>query len=498
MQENKFENQVRDLLYDHQVTAPDVISKVFEKRTPLHIFRNRLLLNKYKLLAAGLMISVLAFLFTLQFDKTKSEPPVLVENQTGNSQTIIHDETLITDSKNDQQIVVELPNDYAEAVEINKTPILSGTQISNDDSNQDNFGPLVSQHTQQNKVLQTLNDVNNSRQTTQSRSDVPNQIQISEASVDISQVDKLGSEPIREAIISSIQEVDDEIVVEIPAHVEVENTNDPSNLKQVFDKATESSSTDNAITTGEDEDFGLTKTKMSRFSITIGAGPGIGSRKVASGGDHETVVARDNTETQRLSFSTDLLLNYKASSNVEFFSGASLFNRREKMSYEHAVQVTETNITSKKVIEYHPVFGTREITVFDTAYNTKDVNVSGSHNNSYKHVTIPLGIRYTLYRSKTLGVYGSAHFGFEIMTQTEGYILDGQYNEVNLSDGFSRTSLGSSAGISGGVAILLNERLNLLIEPRTTWYLKPTNSPNYPINQLDRGSSLLIGLKYSL
>ncbi|MBO6518348.1 MAG: hypothetical protein JJ975_17570, partial [Bacteroidia bacterium] len=64
MKGSNFEDRIKDLLHEHTETAPDVMNKVFEKRTALYVFRNRLVLHKYKLIAASLGLAALFFLFS--------------------------------------------------------------------------------------------------------------------------------------------------------------------------------------------------------------------------------------------------------------------------------------------------------------------------------------------------------------------------------------------------------------------------------------------------
>jgi hypothetical protein len=75
MQDKNFEHQVKDLLYNHEEAAPNVMNNVFEKRTPLYVFRNKLILNKYKLIAAAALIGVLAFLANYNLNRSEIVEP---------------------------------------------------------------------------------------------------------------------------------------------------------------------------------------------------------------------------------------------------------------------------------------------------------------------------------------------------------------------------------------------------------------------------------------
>jgi len=84
------------------------------------------------------------------------------------------------------------------------------------------------------------------------------------------------------------------------------------------------------------------------------------------------------------------------------------------------------------------------------------------------------------------------------VTKTSGTILNDQYQELSLDNGFGRTSLGNMVGVNAGVSFLVDERLSVLTGLRGKMFLNPTNNQDYPINQYDKGFGLMVGLKYDL
>src|SRR5210317_865424 len=63
MKINEFEKGIKDLLHDQHEAAPDVLGNIFEKRTPLYILKNKLLLSKYKLIAAAVVTGAVIWLW---------------------------------------------------------------------------------------------------------------------------------------------------------------------------------------------------------------------------------------------------------------------------------------------------------------------------------------------------------------------------------------------------------------------------------------------------
>lgn len=489
MQDKNFENQVKELLYNHSETAPNVMGKVFEKRTPLYVFKNRLILHKYKLMAAAVLIGLIAFLFNTPIDKSQTNTPV-AEQTTAPSENL-------PNNNNDQTSDPAIAQNDTESnmVEDNPYKEESTNQVAQDVSDQSHTTVETNTHTNtpstsENNRRSEITG-NRANQSIISQNDVPtitpdNDNAIAEGSAFENNVDKTSEKPIpseqpevkEKQIVDNVEKVDNEPKVNSAESIVETTTSD-----------------DNGV---GDDDFDVPTTKPSKFSLSFGTIVGVGGRSLDQSGDNATIDMRNSSESQKLSYGAEILLNYRLSNNLDIYSGLSFYDRREGMRYDYTTQVTDMQVQSKKVIEHHPVFGTREITVYDTSYSTRNVQANGDYNNSYKHVFIPVGLRYTLYYSDRWGVHMSFNGGLEVVTQTTGTILTDQYQELSLDKGFARTSAGGMVGLGIGGSYLLNDRLSLLGEFKGNIFLDPTNGPAYPINQTDRGYGLMLGLKYDL
>jgi hypothetical protein len=523
MQENNFENQVKDLLYNRSEAAPDVMSKVFEKRTSLYVFRNRLILHKYKIIAAAMLIGVLGFLFINQDKNTEVVNPAVVSNENINASSEQEQESItpITGNPGMSQTDIDSENDFHSYQDEEQNQIEADQQNSGSGATSaaDQDVPVL--NAQENKEADQraqlenyLNNLKGGKSGTGDQGPEKQDQMASDEGSDITNTDSKGEfgndMNSYDQIVDADEGKADSIIVQNSDDTETSKTNsiEDSNIKSNDETLNDQVKTEVVeanpkaeVDESTDEDFPgseVPKTKTSRFSLSLTAGPGVGSRLLDNGGDLQTIVARDATETQQISFTTELLLNYRVSGNLDAFIGVNYYNRKEKMVYDFTTEVTEMNITSKKVIEHHPVFGTREITVYDTTMDTKNIRSNGDSKNSYKHVYVPLGLRYTLYYNDRLGIFVAANGGLEIMTKASGSVINGQYEEVKLDRDFSRTNVGGVIGASVGASYLLNERITLMGEVRGNLFESPTNNEKYPIVQKDQGYGLMLGLKYNL
>ncbi|MFT5725605.1 MAG: hypothetical protein ACI9JN_002731, partial [Bacteroidia bacterium] len=308
MQEKNFEHQVKDLLYDHQEAAPDVMSKVFEKRTPLYVFRNRLILNKYKLLAASLVIGLVIVYFGLVNKPNNQIKEAVVSSETTQSQSVEQqaqrDATELTDlNTSTQEQVTETTTDVATT----SPNVVEGTSESTP------------------SVLPSVAVIDNGAQIeTQSQAidnQIENQVQnandlaVSESSTEVNHIDAANN------IESTNPQI---IVVEQP---DVSNDNQQSESKELpvvvvandqsdvviaaSDKdVSEEASNDAGEATDDAGEFEMPKTKLSNWSVSLGYGLGLGNRTLDNAGDKQIVAARNNSESQKLSYTTDLFVNY--------------------------------------------------------------------------------------------------------------------------------------------------------------------------------------------
>lgn len=498
MRENNFENKVKDLLYDHQEAAPDVLGKVFQKRTPLYILRNKLILNKYKLLAASIAVGFFIGLFSLFNDLFQDDNNVV--DNTGTESTITQpsqkSENADVTDYTDNKIQAEESNDNSNAASpLNKmdkavSNMLNDTRKPNTglSTNSTNNGSIVSTNDDSPKATPIYNiDVKpgNSDEATNDLNNVKGQQvasadQNSEKATDSKNI-TTDAEP-----QNNISEVEDKGAI-------VKDDRNPSEIET----SSNVNEADQTQEPGNGEEFELPKTLPSKWSISFGAGLGLGNRDLESK-DASSMIVRNQSEKQSLSYSTELMLNYAATEQLDVFIGANLFKRRESMVYEYPYTVTNQNITSKVVIQQHPVFGPRPVTVYDTTYTTEDKLNSGSSNNVYNHITVPLGLRYTLQYNERLGISMSLSGGLEVVTSAKGMVLDGAYNEISLSNSYNKPAFGKVLGCGIGLSYKMNENWSLLFEPRGMWYLSPSSIDGTNVNQWEQGYNAMFGLKFRL
>jgi hypothetical protein len=508
MQDKNFEHQVKDLLYNHEEAAPNVMNNVFEKRTPLYVFRNKLILNKYKLIAAAALIGVLAFLANYNLNRSEIVEPSI---ETVTEQPVI--------AQSDNQVSATLPAEST-AIDIQHTDVVNDVtankpanvtvneQKSAKTTNEGSFDNVRT--TKQEEINQMpvdskgRNNVDQHKGAEEGKSDADWNTNKAQNVADASTKDQgelkdntLAQQANDEGVAENDNNNADRNQENISTENETDNTVETKQDIAAVDESKPSTDATNATDAIGDEDFGLTKTTARNWSVSLNTIIGSGSRNLDQSGDIATVVVRDNTESNQLSYGTELLLNYRLLDNLEAFGGVGFFNRRESMNYYQQSFVTDMNVTSKQVIEQHPVFGTRKVTVYDTTYNQRSVEATSAYNNSYKHFYVPVGLRYTLY-GKKLGIHLAVNGGLEVMTKTSGVVLNDKYKEVVIDEGFARTRMGNMVGVGFGVTMLAKERLNILAEVKGNFFLSPTNGASYPVNQNDLGYGLSLGLKYDL
>ena len=503
MKQQSFEDKVRDLVYHHEEAAPDVMGKVFEKRTPWYVLRNKLSLYKYRIAAAVALIAGLFLLFNPFGKPTTNEnanTPVsteqIAESTTSPIRKDIEPANSAGHNTDANQVVVEgSGTDNQTGAEVNPSYTSGGSTISTKSA-----------------PANPANDVTDGP-TSPSQPDgiIPSDGEV--VSSDDSHVDEgePGTNPVKPNADEDIdgQTGEGEIAQNDSDVTEGNRTSEdggnPGEETVVEDKTVDVANADQPADSegvndiNEDEDpLGTTPTTpIRKWSIGMSYGPSTGNRRFDNVGEASLVNARNAAEKNLYSHSAEVTLNYAATPNIDFYVGLNYFNRRERMNYVQTTTTTSVDVTSRQVVEYHPVFGPRTITVYDTVTNSVTVENNITSLNNYNHYIIPLGFRYTLYANKNLGIFINGNAGLELMTRAKGQVLGVNNELVDLSN-FGRTQFGTSLSAGAGMALRMNDRMTALFEPRATFYLSPTNNQDYALNQWDQGYGLMVGLKYGL
>lgn len=497
MDGNNFEDKIKEMLYHHEeVAPPNLMDKINKRRTPLYVLRNKVLLNKYRLLAASVAVGFLLFLFGNIGNWGVNN----VQNEGSHSEELVHSGNTETNTNTlSGSNVDEKSNPAAETDQAGQN-LIKDESIENagDHNSISNTGTVTN-------VTSDENASGNRIERSNARENQPE-------TVEQPQITDPSEQSDQPEIAESGQEKEN--MPSTPESDDASDDNTTTGNDQVSEKGQEIASDDQPADNKEDvaesgdmdnegdnggQEIVPPLRKPGKWSISLAYGAGIGGRSFEENTDESrTIDVRNESEKQLYSHAADLSVSYKLSDQLEVYSGLNYFNRREKMSFERVTESTQMHIDSREVIEYHPIYGPRTVTLYDTSYQTLKVKENLSSNNSYRHVTVPLGLKYTLYYGEKLGFYMNGNMGLEVYTKTEGVILDGDLNEVNLSSNFSRTRLGTSLSAGMGVVYRMNDRMFALFEPRATLYLSPVNNDSYRLNQLDQVGGLYIGLKYGL
>ena len=496
MKINEFEKGIKDLLHDHHEAAPDVLGNIFEKRTPLYILKNKLLLNKYKLIAAAVVTGAVIWLWPFNTSQNADSGVVETTETIQGQDYVSSDKSDNTSISNDYSEATDNPTETSKSVnpdeqsaivnydasDVAADVSINQTASSRDESNVPNDAHVSGEPT--NTVKAT--DANKENEKTSENQDVTDKITMSEGVNNNTNTETNSVKPVQEQTDKQGNNQND-LKEQIATTEEMEN----------MESAPASSMDESAMGSN---DYELPVVKPSKLSVSLRTGPGLGGRTLEGNGEAQStnkIVNRIESEKQVVSLATTARLHYQVSGNLEVYTGIDYFNRRERMSFDKDIPFSETTIRSKTVIKQHPVLGPQQVTVHDTTTTVGVRNKQASHLNQYTHVSVPLGVQLTLYANNKLGVYMSVDGGLEVFTRSKGFIADDQWNTIELGKAYDRTSLGYTFGCGAGASYLLTNRLSAVAGIRGTYFLTPV-SENRNVLQSDYGYGLLLGLKFVL
>ncbi len=499
MKQQSFEDKVRDLVYHHEEAAPNVMDKVFEKRTPWYVLRNKLSLYKYRIAAAVAVIAGILMLINPFGKPTTSEnvnTPVVAEQPINQTTTSTNENSTQGEvTTNNEQIDDHLTDDN------------TVNNVATGDAQEVDDNSVVIVENQPNNTPQTIgseaegSSPSNPAETNPAQDENPTPEVVTTNSGDDgstepgSDTDQPGVEDDQsnDADNTEIAQKDGDNQDKAP-ETEDDQQNADADIAQADD-----TKSDQANDVNDDQDMMGTApaTPVRKWSVAMSYGPSTGNRRFDNVGESSLINARNDAEKALYSNTAEVTLNYSISPNIDAYLGVNYFNRRERMNYVEMHTTSSTEVTSRQVIEYHPVYGPRTITVYDTVTNHVTVENNVTSLNNYNHFVVPLGFRYTLYLNKNLGIFINGSAGLEFMTRANGQVL-GANNQLTDLSGFGRTQFGASLSGGAGAAVRLNDRMTALFEPRATFYLSPTNNQDYTLNQWDQGYGFMIGLKYGL
>jgi len=519
---DEFEKLVQDKISGHEVQAPDVFSQIVAKRTPLHIFKNKLFLNRYKILgAAAIIMAILLFVFPI--DKKGLGEHGLDGNFITNTipeSTESADDNINIDSRNQDDIVQEDMDNAS----VQENPVVANIPSESANSNIENE---IFERTESDKIKgdETSGDINsefvedNNADASDATATPGNEGIVNGNSGQAEDQNQVSPEnPVVKSEDSGTGEDSDSEVSpfkeDIPSEEEVDGANDdaPSsesaediaqeiNDDSDSDKSVEIANAEDVNTTSEtaepsiNDDPDLQNLPIKKASVLISGGVSFAGRDLSNGSDLKAL--RNQSERNLMSFNFGAVLNYEISKNLEFFSGLEYSDRREEMRHQSTNKFMAEEVKTKRVKVIDPVEGEKWIDVDYKEWVEKTEVEQMASNNSYKRIVVPIGLRYNIYKNQ----FSFSPFvagGIQVYQKYDGNILKSAKEMESLSHGSFGAEIGQiEAKLGLDAAYRLNQRLSIIVQPSVKYFLNPVNGPSYILRQRDKALDVDLGIKYN-
>ena len=210
---------------------------------------------------------------------------------------------------------------------------------------------------------------------------------------------------------------------------------------------------------------------------------------------------RDSAESLRLAYSALMRINLFVTKNIFIHTGISFSQRQEKFSIAYKWQSHEDYIDSTKFVTYiDPFEGNIIYKTYDTLDYVTTHKDTITHDVRMTFIAIPAMIGYK-WLGKRSGIALQAGVIYNLLFKQKGTVANYNYaaNDVsnnNQNPFKKRAGLSLSAGISTNYR--LNDKLDLLIEPHSSYILKSITNADYPVQQKLFTYGLNIGLRLKL
>jgi hypothetical protein len=216
---------------------------------------------------------------------------------------------------------------------------------------------------------------------------------------------------------------------------------------------------------------------------------------------NDFISRRDSAESIRLAYSALMRINLFINRNFYFNTGISFSQSKEKFSIIHKWQTHEDYIDSTKYVTYvDPFAGNIIYKTYDTLDYVRTHKDTVNHNLTKTFLDVPVMIGYK-WLGKKSGIAIQAGVIWNLLFKQKGIIANYNYNVADVKQA-SENPFNASAGLSIGGAISTNykltEKLDLLIEPHTRYFIKPISNTNYPVQQKLFTYGLNVGLRLKL
>ena len=210
---------------------------------------------------------------------------------------------------------------------------------------------------------------------------------------------------------------------------------------------------------------------------------------------------RDSAESLRLAYSALMRINLFVTKNIFIHTGISFSQRQEKFSIAYKWESHEDYIDSTKFVTYiDPFEGNIIYKTYDTLDYVTTHKDTITHDVRMTFIAIPAMIGYK-WLGKRSGIALQAGVICNLLFKQKGTIADYNYSANDVSNNNKnpfkkRAGLSLAAGISTNYR--LNDKLDLLIEPHSSYILKSITNADYPVQQKLFTYGLNIGLRLKL
>jgi len=510
---DEFEKILGDALRDTEAQAPDLFDAIAARRTPLHKFRNKLWLNRYRLMgAAALILAALTWFLVSDVNNSDQngmvDTPAHQENvhgvapeksqETSNAfdqqrdvavitdevdESIIDDRTDVNDldRANEQESIDDIyrEDDVTEATqvvaEIENSQSSSRNDISSDQAFEDQTDPTESE------VTDPIVPGSNVGQESEGQED---EARIAVDENEGAQFESWTIKKNNEDIESAEGAEDAESAQEIVSEEEIPQVDDAIAADETVYARADSENNGNEIE--------LPTPPIKRFSMQLEAGPMFGERTL--NGDRSIIDQRNAAETAQWSTVAGFKFNYELNTNLEVFAGFTYAERKELMQLQQVEHIAETVTKTVDVVVIDPVEGERIEQIQVTSLEERDVVAETKADNSYQRILVPVGLRYNFFIKRAWSVSPSIETAVQLWNRNSGMVLGANGETVALSSPeFSRTSVQARVGTALGYRF--NRRNSLFIEPGYSTFINPVNSAEYPLKQRDFAIDFRIGWK---
>lgn len=535
---DEFENILKERIGGQEAQAPDVFSQILAQRTPFHIFKNKLYLNRYRILgAAAILVIIALFLLPNTRDEVinPTDKEYNVENNSlnqGNAIDEISSTEIVQDSKNQSRNEDIVESEYSEeGGSVEQTPSTpeannivadnsgSSSQANNNfvgadrgskDSDNTTFkhssedaSPIERMVTPEvddtsfDNVVKTENsqaDESNPENTEKVTNPIVND-------VNGDSDENKGVVRDQSAAKDAVEDGDSDIIEAVTEDV-------PADSDENFSQSDEVIASEDNDESGNDEseegliDIESTTTDIpapnnapiKNFSIQLSGGPFVGDRVLK--GDYDSRKLRDETEKRQIAYSFGAVLNKEFGNHFEFFTGFEYTQRNEEMTHAHSSTSLEEIIQTKRVKVLDPIEGEKWIDVEYSEWVEKEIEHKFNSQNMYKRVVVPVGLRYNLYKNRwSFGP--SMALGLQVWNKNTGSIMVSNLEVESLEEGsFGTNPMSLETRIAFGGTYRLNQRLSLLVEPSMKYFINPVSGSSYVLKQQDYGIDIDFGLKF--